>query len=120
MGEGANDGVAVTRGSGERKMNRQNVKRYIAVTVLFATLIVTSAPAYAGGSGTVPPVRQVAPTFWELLLSFYGVHLEGAVRAKRGAGIDPNGSLTQPAPSDPAEPIDLTLNRRGAGIDPNG
>ena len=100
-------------------MNRQNVKRYIAVTALAATLIGIAAPAYAGGKSTAPPARQVAPA-WELLLSFFGVKLEGAVRAKRGAGIDPNGSLTEPAPSDPTEPIDLTLNRRGAGIDPNG
>lgn len=101
-------------------MNRQNVKRYIAATALFATLIGTGAPAYAGGSGTVPSVRQGAPTFWELLVSFYSLTLEAAVRAKRGAGIDPNGSLTEPAPSDPAEPAGLTLMRRGAGIDPNG
>lgn len=87
-------------------MSRQNVKRYIVITALFATLSGTAAPA----------------TLWEWMLSWFGVSLDGfdGVRAKRGAGIDPNGSLTEPAPSDPAEPVDSTITRRGAGIDPNG
>ena len=91
-------------------MSRQNVKGYIAIAALFATLTGAAAPV----------------TFWERLLSWCGVSLDasdGGVRAKRGAGIDPNGSLTDPAPSDPAEPVapaDTPISRRGAGIDPNG
>jgi hypothetical protein len=87
-------------------MSRQNVKRYIAVTALFATLAGAAAPA----------------TLWERVLAWCGASLDGfgGVRAKRGAGIDPNGSLTDPEPSDPTEPVDATITRRGAGIDPNG
>lgn len=88
-------------------MSRQNVKRYIVIAALFATLNGAAAPA----------------TLWERVLSWFGVSLDGfdgGVRAKRGAGIDPNGSLTDPEPSDPVEPVDTTISRRGAGIDPNG
>jgi hypothetical protein len=129
MGGDADDGVDASHGSGEGKMDRQNVKRCFAATALVTTLALAAGPAQAGGRtadrtrGSVaavpaPQAREGAATFWGRLLSFLGMSLQGAIRAKRGAGIDPNGFEAEPPP--PTDLFQITLTRRGAGIDPNG
>jgi hypothetical protein len=110
-------------------MDRQNVKRCFVATALVTTLAMAAGPAHAGGrtadrtrggvaAVTAPQDREERATLWDRLLSFFTASLKGPSRAKRGAGIDPNGFEAETPPA--TDLSQITLTRRGAGIDPNG